>query len=153
MIPRRRWRTALGWLVWSLLLLLCWLVVALAVVGAVHLLDRADPAPSIDPAAVRRVCAQYADLDLSGLAPLCKAAGYQQVVQPEDLDRAGLRRPGPCRPPPPGVFFSRRPSPVGTLPPLSPQVRTVSDPRGPIAPGGPRSPAAALFLHSCPSGI
>ena len=44
MIPRRRWRTALGWVVWSLLLLLCWLVVALAVVGAVHLLDRADPA-------------------------------------------------------------------------------------------------------------
>jgi hypothetical protein len=48
--------------------------------------DRGAPAV-IDPAAVRSVCAQYAGLDLSGLAPLCVAAGYQQTVQPEDLDR------------------------------------------------------------------
>jgi len=61
--------------------------------------DRGAPA-GIDPAAVRSVCDQYADLDLSGLAPLCVAAGYQQTaaawpavsrcgvrVQPEDLDR------------------------------------------------------------------
>jgi hypothetical protein len=55
--------------------------------------------PRIDPAEVRRVCATYANLDLSELAPLCVQAGYQQldptaswpyvsrVVHPEDLDR------------------------------------------------------------------
>jgi len=40
----------------------------------------------IDPARVYRLCAQYASLDLSGMASLCKDAGYQQLM-PEDLDR------------------------------------------------------------------
>jgi len=47
---------------------------------------------------IRRVCQQYAGLDLSGLAALCSSVGYQETwtpepwpylgtIQPEDLDR------------------------------------------------------------------
>jgi len=53
----------------------------------------------IDPGRIQRMCQQYASLDLSGMASICRDAGYQQYVdadgwpivqqyiQPEDLDR------------------------------------------------------------------
>lgn len=63
------------------------LVVAAAVLVIVLAGRRPDPVPVIDPAAVRAACATYAGLDLAELAPICKAAGYQQQVAPEDLDR------------------------------------------------------------------
>ena len=40
----------------------------------------AQPAPSIDPARIRTACAQYAGLDLSGLATICRDAGYQETM-------------------------------------------------------------------------
>jgi uncharacterized SAM-binding protein YcdF (DUF218 family) len=88
MVTRRRTITVqVGWLALAGLVLA---VLALTVGPALYWW-RAEPAPpAIDPAAVRSVCAQYAALDLSGLAPLCKAAGYQQTVPapaPEDLGR------------------------------------------------------------------
>jgi hypothetical protein len=83
-----------------------WLALAavLVAVGLLVLLVRRPvapaPAPGIDPARVVAVCQQYAGLDLSGMAALCKDAGYQERtlcctawptvprgVQPEDLDR------------------------------------------------------------------
>jgi hypothetical protein len=83
-----------------------WLVLAGIIAAVVIAFRLLSPDPVIDPADVREVCAAYAALDLSRLAPLCVAAGYQQTVdaapaawptvtrdgvimQPEDLDRAG----------------------------------------------------------------
>jgi hypothetical protein len=70
---------------WRVALEVC--IVAAAVLVLVIAGRQPDPAPVIDPAAVREVCATYAGLDLAKLAPLCKAAGYQQQIAPEDLDR------------------------------------------------------------------
>jgi hypothetical protein len=69
-----------------------WLLVVAAVVAVVAVARMVQPSPVIDPADVRAVCAEYAHLDLSALAPLCVKAGYQQVVNvptlaPEDLGR------------------------------------------------------------------
>jgi hypothetical protein len=76
-----------------------------AVVVAFVLAYRGAAADDGWEARVYKVCEQYASLDLSGLAPLCKDAGYQQtmyvqptgappywptvhrVIQPEDMDR------------------------------------------------------------------
>jgi hypothetical protein len=65
-----------------------WVLVGCLVLGAALVLARCgSQSAGIDPARVRAVCAQYASLDLSGMAALCKDAGYQQMIAPEDLDR------------------------------------------------------------------
>lgn len=93
-----------------------WLLVMTAVCVAalcVALAWPRDPPPgTVDPARIRAACQQYAGLDLSGWAAVCRDAGYQQmawttgapgapywprvvrtqdgttgVVQPEDLGR------------------------------------------------------------------
>lgn len=61
--------------------LLVWAVAAsvlLVVAGFGWWLD--DDTGDQWPARVYRVCEQYAGLDLSGLAPLCVDAGYQERV-------------------------------------------------------------------------
>jgi hypothetical protein len=88
-----------GWLALAAVLVL----VALFVLAVRR--PAAAPVVGVDPARVRAACAQYAALDLSGWASVCRDAGYQQtvyaepawpatwwptarrVVQPEDLDR------------------------------------------------------------------
>lgn len=84
---------AVGWGI--ILACVALLVAALAALATVLL----RPAPVVVvndwPERVRAVCEQYAQLDLSGLAPLCVDAGYQQSSgwiylpdqAPEDLGR------------------------------------------------------------------
>ena len=102
---RRVITVQVGWLVLAAVLVL----VALFVL-AVRRPSAAPPPAGVDPGPIRSACAQYAALDLSGWAAVCRAAGYQQrvyvqptgapawwptvrrggvVVQPEDLDRDG----------------------------------------------------------------
>jgi hypothetical protein len=91
---------------WSLEVHLGWvLAVALGLAVAVLLLLWPRP-QGIDPARIYRACEQYASLDLSGWAAICRDVGYQQsvynqppatrptgwpytvrTIQPEDLDR------------------------------------------------------------------
>jgi hypothetical protein len=91
---------------WSLEITLGWVavIVGAAVAGLlVGLWLRADdpPAPAIDPSRIYDACQQYASLDLSGWATICRDAGFQQsgylegrswpftvrTIHPEDLDR------------------------------------------------------------------
>lgn len=95
-----------------------WVALALVLVAVALLVlavrrPVAPAPPAIDPARIRAACQQYAGLDLSGWAAICRDAGYQEraaynqptgdppywprvvrtvdgtagVVQPEDLDR------------------------------------------------------------------
>jgi hypothetical protein len=100
MTPRRvvSVEVAVGWLV---LAALVWL----AIIGGAVWWLRANSHSDDLEARLRVACAQYAGLDLSGLATLCRDVGYQEVVyvqppgappwwptvhrviQPEDLDR------------------------------------------------------------------
>lgn len=83
------WLLVLGCAMWLLVVgLIVWLLVSSSSASDVGL-----------PIRLRAVCAQYANLDLAGLAPICRDVGYQQRVEvtgwpvvlrpvmPEDLDR------------------------------------------------------------------
>jgi hypothetical protein len=54
------------------------LVAAIVVAGTLALVLWQGPENHVTDEQLRAVCAQCAGLDLSGLAPLCRAAGYQQ---------------------------------------------------------------------------
>lgn len=86
---------------WGIIIACCALLLACGAALATVLLRPEPIVVDTDwPLRVRAVCEQYAQLDLSGLAPLCVDAGYQQTsagwiyvpgqtVMPEDLDRTG----------------------------------------------------------------
>jgi hypothetical protein len=86
------WLLVLGCVVWLLVVAgIVWLLVTVSSSSGAEL-----------PVRLRAVCAQYASLDLAGLAPICRDVGYQQTIEvqgtrwpivsravmPEDLDRA-----------------------------------------------------------------
>lgn len=83
------WLLVVGCAMWLLVVgLIVWLLVSSSSASDAGL-----------PIRLRAVCAQYANLDLAGLAPICRDVGYQQTeparfpivsraVMPEDLDRA-----------------------------------------------------------------
>ena len=60
--------------VWQAVVLLIWVTLFV-----MTLIIWFRPRPAIDPARIRVACAQYAGLDLSGFATICRDAGYQQT--------------------------------------------------------------------------
>jgi lysylphosphatidylglycerol synthetase-like protein (DUF2156 family) len=72
MAQQRSITVHVGWLVLAVVLVLVVLFALLVRRPA------APPPPTIDPERIRAACQQYAGMDLSGWASICRDAGYQQ---------------------------------------------------------------------------